>query len=184
MRHEKLRDISILTAYVALIYSTLPLTPRLFFFLWKRLGPSLKVVINISLVSIGIVILYLFYERLKRRRLTARLGLLVVIAVYSLLIIYYTPIAQERVHLVEYGFLGYLALRVFRTMRSRDMKYLAVIATIIIVGYADELIQRMLPSRVYELRDVYMNILSGLLGLALLRLLGYEESSRLDNGKD
>lgn len=183
MKLKKIIDISVLLGYIALVYSTLSVMPNIFLSLRKSFGPSLDIYINILLIAIFVFMLCVFYRKLRRRGLKSYIGLLAVIAVYAAIVIRYTPIVQERMHLVEYGFLGYLALRLFKDVRSKDARYIYVTAVIVLAGSCDEFIQSMLPNRVYELKDISMNILSGLLGLALLRILGYEDPP-LDNKID
>jgi len=172
------KAILILAAYIGLLYATLPFGPKLFAFLSKSVGPSLRAYMNAGLFSLVISLILSFYPGVKRKRLRHFFGFAFILLTYALLITVYTPIIAEKLHLLEYGFLAYIASRVFKGTASRDIKYIYMLAVITAVGYCDELIQRFLPNRVYELRDVYLNVLSGLLGLALLRLLGIDEEPR------
>ena len=183
------KAISILAAYIGLIYATLPFGPKLFAFLSKSAGPSLKAYVNAGSIALVISLIASFYPGVKRKRLSHFFGFAFILLIYALLITAYTPIIAEKVHLLEYGLLAYIASRAFKdtassgkmgqshSARNRhfwDSPYFSSLAVIVAVGYCDELIQGFLPNRVYELRDVYLNVLSGLLGLALLRLLGQE----------
>lgn len=135
---------------------------------------------NATILLIGLWLVYLFYTRPEGTPPAAWTGLLAILSLYGLLLARYTSIIAEKVHLLEYGYLSYLALKVFKDMRSREVSYICVIITVVVVGYLDELIQKILPNRVYDMRDVYLNVLSGLLGLALVRLLNpqVDNSSR------
>ena len=170
---KKRRDFLILAAYVALIYSTLYVAPAIFEKLNEILGAAFRSTVNTFIVLIALTIFSLSYRKLLHRRPSVYIGIAAVIIIYAILITYLTPMVIEKVHLIEYGFMGYLALRAFQGVRSRDTRYMCVIAIITIVGYCDELIQFFLPNRFYDLMDVYLNVLSGLLGLALVRLVTF-----------
>lgn len=77
---------------------------------------------------------------------------------------------EERLHLLQYGLLGgllYAALaeRRARGGRARAVRLAAVTAFLLTtaIGWGDEGIQALLPNRVYDLRDVAFNAVSGLL---------------------
>lgn len=170
MKRQKIIDLALLAAYIALIYSTLSITPAIFRFFSKAIGPSITAITDSVFISCLAVLVLLFYRKLKGRGFKSYAGLMAVLSIYGVILCRLTPLTAEKIHLVEYGFLGYLAMRVFRDVRSRDLRYICVIIVIIAIGWGDELIQKVLPGRVYDIRDIYMNILSGLLGLALIRL--------------
>ncbi len=179
MRFKRLiADFLILVCYVGLIYATLPVMPRVTIFLLRTYGQRSVRIFTDSLVVSSLVLAVSFlYSRFKRKNFMAYIGLAAIIAIYAFILAYSTPIIQEKMHLIEYGFLSYLALRLFRDVRPRNAKYICVVLVVVTVGYFDEFIQKFIPNRVSELRDVYMNILSGLMALVLLRLLGYEDEN-------
>jgi VanZ family protein len=83
-------------------------------------------------------------------------------------------VIQERVHFLEYGLLGGL---VFGALGARAPEAppwrqagLAILLTGL-AGWADELLQAVLPNRVYDLRDVGFNTLAGamVVGTLLVR---------------
>jgi hypothetical protein len=85
-------------------------------------------------------------------------------------------VIQERVHFLQYGLLSgifFLALRA-RALRLGLPTLLASVAIATIataaVGWGDEGIQALVPSRVYDLRDVGFNALAGLLAAVTMGL--------------
>jgi len=77
---------------------------------------------------------------------------------------------EERLHFVQYGVLGALVygalLERRRTLpRSLFARWPVPVAVLLtaIAGWGDEGIQYLLPKRVYELRDVGLNVAAGLL---------------------
>ena len=75
-------------------------------------------------------------------------------------------ISLKKVHVLEYGILGYLA---FRDLSKRNKKIfkdiLLAFSFISLIGIMDETFQGFLPYRVREIRDVATNVVSGLLGI-------------------
>lgn len=161
--------------YTALIYSTLYVAPKFFLVLSRIFGPSLGRALSIAIALIPLVFFITFYRKVKSRSAAFYLALAAIAAIYAVILFRYTPIVAEKMHLVEYGFLSYLVLRALRQdVKSRFLKYAYAIMIVAAVGYCDELIQRFLPNRVYDIRDVALNAVSGILGLSLVTLLGYD----------
>ncbi len=73
----------------------------------------------------------------------------------------------ERLHFVEYGLLGMISLRAsLRTTAGRWGASLGLAAAVIcLIGALDEVIQYLLPNRVFEWQDIWLNIWGGLLGV-------------------
>jgi hypothetical protein len=82
-------------------------------------------------------------------------------------------VAQERLHLVEYGLLALLvrALLVARWgagAEQRELRARAALGAVVLTaaaGWVDEGIQALLPNRYYDLRDVGFNAGAGLLAV-------------------
>ena len=83
----------------------------------------------------------------------------------------WTEIPAEKLHLLEYGFLGYLVFKVMSNVRSRMKQYLYAALIVGVIGIGDELIQKLLPNRVCDVKDMALNFISGILGLALIEIL-------------
>jgi len=109
-----------------------------------------------------------------RRRPGWREGvvLLVAAAIYSLLLPSLDRV-EERLHFLQYGIIGalvYSALdhRWVRPRRRSDLIAGAcAIAIVLAIGWIDEGIQHLLPSRYYDLRDVLFNFCAGTLAVGL-----------------
>ncbi len=79
-------------------------------------------------------------------------------------------IAIEKIHILEYGILGWFAGRdLIKTNKKIKGAILACIFCTI-VGILDEIFQAILPYRVCEIRDVMLNTLGGAWGLVLYLL--------------
>lgn len=87
------------------------------------------------------------------------------------------PEPEARSHLFEYGVVAVLILLALRERRGRGERVpapalLAVLATGAL-GWLDEGIQALLPTRVYDLRDVGFNALAGAMAVAATSLMGW-----------
>ncbi len=173
MFKKKIINIAVLFAYITLIYSTLSVMPSIFAALRKAAGHSFDITANSIMIAVPLILFVILNRKLKHNRYAVYAGILLVICIYAGLIKYMKPSIAEKVHLFEYGLLGYLALNVFDGLFPAAVSYLGAIGVFSVVGYCDELIQRTLPNRVYDIRDVAMNVVSGFLGLALVALLRY-----------
>ncbi len=80
-------------------------------------------------------------------------------------------ILAEKMHILEYGFLGWFAGK--DLIKTDEKKFRGIILACIFtafIGILDEGFQKILPYRVFELRDIRMNILGGIWGVILYLL--------------
>ena len=80
-------------------------------------------------------------------------------------------ILAEKMHILEYGFLGWFAGK--DLIKTDEKKFRGIILACIFtafIGILDEGFQKILPYRVFELRDIGMNILGGIWGVILYLL--------------
>lgn len=169
---KKIIDWLILAGYVAFIYSTLSVAPSFSRTLSKLLGRNFNISVSIFILILVTGTIVVFYKRLKSRRPGVYIGLAAVFFTYLLFIFSWTGQPAERMHLVEYGFLSYLVLRVMDKIRPLVMKYFCVIMAVTAIGICDELIQWLLPNRVCDIKDMIFNAVSGVLALAVIHFLG------------
>ncbi len=64
------------------------------------------------------------------------------------------PYPEEKIHLFEYVGLGFLATRVFGSWPK-------ALAFVFLAGVGDEVFQYFWPNRVFDLRDIFLNTISG-----------------------
>jgi VanZ family protein len=77
------------------------------------------------------------------------------------------PYFVEKLHVAEYGILGWLAMRDFsKSRRAPVIKIILALAFSLAISSVDELFQWLLPYRVGDIRDVITNIISSALGVA------------------
>jgi VanZ family protein len=151
--------------YVGCIYATLPVMRPILNFLKENLGEAFSPSVYVFLFLIALGIIVLFFTQGKGWKSSVVLFGILGVTAFTLPTIKYP---EERVHFVEYAVLGimlYFALR--ETFQGR--KLLVCIPVIVfLVGLGDELIQGILPNRVYQFTDVLLNFFGGVLGELIL----------------
>jgi hypothetical protein len=156
-----------IAVYVIFIYLTLPLMRPVLNFLYGALGKEvLSLGVN-GLIALAIVS-FSIYAYKSGFRMYPRLALIFLIMLAGGVVAMGLDIPEERVHFLEYGVLGYLVLKA--TVDSWMIPFLFSFILVSIMGGGDELIQWLLPDRVGDMRDVFMNSFGGLLGISVGRL--------------
>ncbi len=155
--------------YVGVIYLTSYLVPFVTAAL-SQLGLA-WVIRYCPVIAIVIAVGFAGYRLLRvpsRRSVPVLFFLGALGAGYGLFIHLLSDFPVERIHLLEYGVLSWLLLRVLETRYGPVRTTAYVISLVFIVGLMDELLQGLLPNRYYDARDVGINLCSGVLGLGLL----------------
>jgi hypothetical protein len=151
--------------YVGFIYATLPVMRPILNFLKGTLGEAFSPAVYVLLLFVALGIFYLFITHGKG---WMSLILLVVILGVTAVILPSIKYPEERVHFLEYAVLGvllYFALH--ETIQGRRVLFCIPIV-IFLIGLGDEIIQGILPNRVYQFTDVLLNFFGGVLGELIL----------------
>lgn len=164
---KKIRDWGIVFLYTLLIYITLPVAPGLWGRFTKVAGNFANYFAASILALFGLFII--FYLIAKQKAIRNFIWLLILAAAYSFgLSKLKLPI--ERIHFVEYGLLAALVFRALRHHIRGNAIYVWSGVAVFCLGLLDEGVQYILPTRVYDTRDVIVNGIAGILGLLLIRL--------------
>ena len=127
------------------------------------LGPGLPL-----LSIVGALVLMLVLTR-RRAPLWAYLVLAAAGFTYAFTFSALRAARLERTHLPEYGLVALLSWRALTPLVPGTASGYAAAAVLgTLIGYGDELIQGLLPNRVYDLRDVGMNAVGAVLGIVVL----------------
>ena len=169
MPASRTRRWAALVLYVAAIYGSLPFGPRLGTRVVRSapgawlLGPGLPL-----LALAGAALLAVALWR-RRAPAWAYAALVVSGIAYAVAFSWLRAQHLERTHLPEYGIAAWLAWRAIDPLARGSLgSYAAAAVLAAAIGYGDELIQRVLPGRVYDVRDVAMNALGAVLGVVVL----------------
>lgn len=170
--------IFVIAGYVSLIYLTLPVMRPVLNFLKELLGPSFGLLTNALLVSaLAIIALALVRHKISWQKWIMALIIFCLYA-YALVLL---KIPEERIHLLEYGLLGFLVFSVYPPARVDFSRYWHSFLTGSFFGTLDEIIQYFIPNRVGDVRDIILNIVSGLFGLVITAILSQKATKNLPN---
>ena len=170
------REWILLIIYTLLILITLPLMPSLLKIYYKNLSfPLSSVCYIISSIAFLAIIGYLAFIR-KDYRISVYVWFFILSFVYALLI-FRQKLPAEKFHFFEYGLFSYFSHNavekndiITRLLKFKN-SYLIAFILILIISAIDEFIQHLLPNRVGELSDIFLNITSGILGLMIIGLV-------------
>ncbi len=109
----------------------------------------------------------MLYISLKRKLGALRLALVFIITLSSFIFAWKQPFIAEKLHIIEYGLLAWLAMRDL-DKKNRGILMAGLLAFIFAstVGVLDEGFQKILPWRVFEIRDMITNSVSAIFGIA------------------
>jgi len=93
--------------------------------------------------------------------------ILVGIVAAGLALVSQIKIAEEKIHLLEFAVLGWLALRDAFVASKRIKGFLLALTFTLIIGVLDEVFQAILPYRYFQSWDIVLNSLGGAWGIVL-----------------
>jgi hypothetical protein len=156
----------VLLAYVAIVYGSLPWTRDVLIALDQR---ELKggMVTACYFGAAALVVYHVVFDV----RLTDRVAFAALVALGAGVggLVLGLSIPEERLHFLQYGLMAVLARRAVAPRLHGWAQYLAAVGLAAAAGWGDELLQAILPGRVYDLRDVLINA-----SAAGLAMTGYE----------
>ncbi len=156
--------------YVVLIYSTLGYV--------RCFSDSLRSKGILGIVTLAILFLLCGAVLLRLRRLSSLHSRIVIVLLLgiSLLSSLFLPFPEERLHVVEYGILGWLLGWALALSEKWPARCWGGVLSVWLIGYGDEIIQWFLPNRVFDVRDILLNGIAGMVGLAIFGIFAREAS--------
>jgi hypothetical protein len=159
-------------AYAAAIYATLPVGSTIGRTIVRSaggawlFGPGAGV-----LVAVGALVLVATLVR--RGAPASAYAMLAATALgYAVALAWLSGQKLERIHLPEYGLAAWLAFwAAGATVATPGARFALAAVVASALGWGDELLQKVVPGRVYDLRDVAANAVGAVLALALLATL-------------
>ncbi len=114
-------------------------------------------------------------QGLRSRPGSAEIAVALGVATVYFMVFVRMGMVEERTHLIEYGIVALLIHGALteRAMRRPHVPSPAVLAVALtgILGVLDELIQALLPTRVFDLRDILFNVLAALMAVVAIKAL-------------
>ncbi len=154
-------------AGVLVIFFTIPFARAFRKIISENIGSNFFLYIT---AAVALVVGIIAFRNLQKRKLplNAHLSLFAIIAAFLSYIYSLRDMPEEAIHIAEYGMVSVL---VYRALAHRVHDFsIYILATLVVgvIGIFDEYIQWVTPSRVFDLRDIRTNIISG--GLAQLAI--------------
>jgi arylsulfatase A-like enzyme len=174
---ERLRVWAGALVYTVFVYSTIPLLPEV----WATLREYTQGAISHLggvIIAVGALAMIVRLVRKMRGEIWRYFGLVFVAIAYAYLLGEFARFPAERLHLVEYGFMGYMIFRALRMDVGPASAYLGAWAIAVLIGVGDECIQWVLPQRFFEVKDIQLNAVSAALGLVVVYIA--QEASKKD----
>lgn len=162
------RSWALLVGYILLIFASLPVVRGVVIALRQQQLLGGTVTLLYFLAAVAVVYHVVFDVRLSDR--IAYFALVLLAAITGAMILGLS-IPEERVHFAQYGLMAVLARRALAWHVSPPQQYLGAFVIAAMAGWVDELIQGVLPNRVYDLRDVAINAVAALLAIAAEEIL-------------
>lgn len=120
---------------------------------------------GVLLLSGFLFCIYIFKKKIGFKRLLVSL----VILIAGLILSWKVKFPSEKIHVFEYALLGWLAMIDLRGVGGKIKKVLGVFLFILLIGSLDEGFQAVLPYRIFEVRDIVINVLGGVWGMVLYK---------------
>ncbi len=193
MRHKKGCSSSVLSriadiparwkwvlAYTALLLLTLNQTRRFLNWLAEH---NLSGFLGIALFLAGVGCLLFVLYRIRRVRggftASSVLRVLAMLGLYMFCMLTTTDLTADRIHFVQYGILGILCFRAVQPSHRTVRRVAYATVVVFAIGLLDEGIQGLLDGRYFDVRDIVIDLLAGLLPvLGLLWLPLYAKGAK------
>jgi len=123
---------------------------------------------NVKMLGISflfIVAALLSWQVIKSGRGILKILFRLAIIAYALIFALRQPYLVEKLHVIEYGLLGWLAARDLNKNKLMLKNILLAFLFTVLITLLDEGLQKFLPWRVCDLRDVITNCISSALGI-------------------
>jgi VanZ family protein len=156
--------------YVILLYSFLGAAPDI----WKSIdsflgGGGVPAIYLVGALSVFLLLWYMIFVK-KDRSFNSYFRFFLFMWCYFVLF-NLAVYPAEKMHVIEYTLLSILIYKAFKVDINPYSLTLYLYGGFIafLVGVGDEFIQRVLPNRVFDARDIAINIASSALGFLIIR---------------
>lgn len=157
-------QISKITLFVSLfIIISASFASQVIEFIQAYIGDK-RVTTLIGLMMIVVCLLFLIFVT-KKRIHVIKTPALILVLIIGLILAWQVKYPAEKVHFLEYGILGWLAVRDLIKVNRKKIAVILAFVFCVGIGILDELFQAVLPYRVYDVRDIAFNGIGGILGI-------------------
>jgi len=172
MTKAKLRKIwwTITSLYIGLTYATLGVMPAI----WKSFNNFFGgngIIVQYIIYSLVFILVFMYILLVKKEKSPAKYFLFFLFIIIFFIMVKFEKNPGEKIHMAQYGLLGvllYNALKIDFDSFNKNL-YLCAASICLIAGALDEVIQWILPNRYFTWHDVFINGLSGIIALIIIR---------------
>ncbi len=176
---------SLIGCYVTFIYSILYIMRPILNFLKATLGSYLNLsIVIIFLILLSLVLVHIISNR-ERYSVSQYLWFAFISCLYGLAI-YIVDVPEEQVHFIEYGILsGLIYIVLTHDIHNNVYVCFLTVFIVFVFGAVDEVIQWILPNRIFDIRDILINGISGILvQLLIAMVISKRKAVLISHGKD
>lgn len=160
-----------IAAYLAIVYSTLQVAPAI----WDKINGLLDgkaVGIFYLIAGIAVIAVVFYLEEVRHKRSALNYLIFFVLAGLFFFLAVSAKFPAEKIHMAEYGLLSVLFYNALKIELDRYDPKLYIIASVLCVfsGLVDEVLQGILPNRVFDWKDVGLNAAGGIITLLVIRV--------------
>ncbi|MBI2470893.1 MAG: VanZ family protein [Planctomycetes bacterium] len=154
----------IVAIYTGAIYAFLPFGTAFWVYVLRQWGNSINYLgLVITCVLGTYFLIYLIFQK-QVKKLSVYLAFFAISCACLALLKYMCVAGAERFHLLLYGILSVIVFWALKLHAKGNRIYLYTIILVFLLGAIDEFIQGVLPMRVFDTRDIFMNWLSSGMG--------------------
>jgi VanZ family protein len=154
---------------IAAILCTVPAARSIQKFVYTSIGRSYITYAILFLIVSGLIALFsVLVFKLKTKNISQYIWLFLISGIYVYFTLRLSPIPEEAAHFVEYGLLTFFVFRAL-SHRIRDKSvYVTTILFVTFAGITDEFLQWLLPSRIWDYRDIGFNVVAAALFILIV----------------
>ncbi|MBN2483482.1 MAG: VanZ family protein [Candidatus Omnitrophica bacterium] len=124
--------------------------------------------VGVVIICLAMAIVLALLISLSKKKLSfLRLASILIVIAAGFLVMARLELAVEKVHILEYAFLGWLTLSDTTRTHSKSEGTCIAVIFCAVVGIIDELFQAVLPYRFYDARDIVFNLIGAIEGILL-----------------
>ena len=154
----------IVAIYTGSIYAFLPFGTAFWRFVLNHWGSGINYLGLFFVCVLGTYFLiYLIFQK-QVKKLSVYLAFFAISCACLALLKYMCVAGAERFHLLLYGILSVIVFWALKLHAKGNRIYLYTAILVFLLGAIDEFIQGILPMRVFDTRDIFMNWLSSGMG--------------------
>lgn len=174
---------SLIACYVTLIYSTLYIMRPVLNFLKMALRGYFNLCVGlVFLILLSFVLVHIISNR-EVYGVSQYLWFSFISCLYGL-VIYVIDVPEEQIHFIEYGILsGLIYVALSQNVHNISVYFLSAFI-VFVFGAIDEVIQWILPNRIFDIRDILINGFAGILVQLLIAMVINKKKVLINHGKN